>query len=314
MIMVLRCFLVLAVTAGCAGERHAFTMHPVPTPGHARVNVVADDASVHVSTADIAQAEMQVVSTGYDLEKDLELSMTPHGDQIDIVAKQRWHIRLFDFTRKSLHLEIRVPRAADVAVRTGDGAIEVDAIAGSLDLRTGDGHIAIRGAHGGVRAHTGDGAIEARDLTGDIDASTGDGSIAVDRARGAIRLHSGDGAIEARDLDGTIDASSGDGNVTLAGRFDGLAAHSSDGGLTAVAAPGSRVLQPWHLDTSDGPVSLRIPTDLAAHLQARTGDGHVTSTIPLQQLGGSRVAGDLNGGGPPIDIRTGDGPIELSQR
>jgi len=58
---------------------------------------------------------------------------------------------------------------------------------------------------------------------------------------------------------------------------------------------------------------LGLPRDLGAHIDASTGDGRVRSSIPLQQLGDSRVGGDINGGGPPIVVRTGDGSIQLSQ-
>lgn len=310
---ILGCSLALAVSTGCAGERQAFNLQPVAVAHHARVNVVVGDGSVRVVSADIAQAEMHVETEGYDRERDLELSMTSHGDQIDIVAKEKFRIRILDFTRRSLHLEVRVPRGADVAVRSGDGSIEAVAMQGALDVHTGDGDIAVRGARGAVTLHTGDGDIDGSDLDGRIDASTGDGEIKLARARGMIRLHTSDGAILGEDLDGAVDASSGDGRIRLAGRFDALAVQTSDGDIATTLAPGSRVTQPWRLESGDGSIAMSLPASLGAHLQARTGDGSVTSTIPLQQLGRSRVAGDINGGGLPIDIKTSDGSIKLSQ-
>jgi hypothetical protein len=146
-----------------------------------------------------------------------------------------------------------------------------------------------------------------------LDIETGDGHVAVRGARGIIRLHTGDGSIDGRDLDGGIDASTGDGSVRLAGRFDVLAVHTRDGRLVANAAPGSRMLQAWSLQTGDGSVALGLPRGLGARIEASTGDGRVTSGFPLQHLGDSRVAGDINGGGPPIVVTTGDGSIQLSQ-
>ena len=74
------------------------------------------------------------------------------------------------------------------------------------------------------------------------------------------------------------------------------------------------MVQPWHLQTGDGSVALALPRDLGAHVDARTGDGSVRSTIPLMQHGSSRAEGDINGGGPPIVVRTGDGSIHLTQQ
>ena len=72
-------------------------------------------------------------------------------------------------------------------------------------------------------------------------------------------------------------------------------------------------MQAWRLQTGDGSVALGLPADLAAHIDASTRDGHVHSTLPLAGLRSSRAEGDLNGGGPPIVVRTGDGSIQLTQ-
>ncbi|HSR96149.1 MAG TPA: DUF4097 family beta strand repeat-containing protein [Kofleriaceae bacterium] len=278
--MTLRILSGLVLATGCisGGPRIATTMPPVPVVGHIHVRIAADDGSVRVVTADVAQVEMQVQSSGYDVQRDLELSMIPHGSDVDIVAKTHHEWHFFNLTRRSLHIDVRVPRDADVDVRSGDGSVEVEAVAGNVDVRTGDGSVAVRGA------------------------------------RGRIRLHTGDGSITGRDLDGAIDASTGDGSVSLEGRFDALAVETGDGKLTASVWPGSRVMQPWRLHTGDGSVALALPRDLGAHLDARTGDGSVHSAIPLARINGSHAEGDLNGGGPPIVVRTGDGSIHLTEQ
>jgi hypothetical protein len=137
--------------------------------------------------------------------------------------------------------------------------------------------------------------------------------VAVRGARGSIRLHTGDGAIHGRELDGAIDASTGDGSVNVEGRFDALTIATGDGSLKASAWPGSRMIQPWHLQTGDGSVTLRLPRDLGAHIDASTDDGSLHSTIPMLQIGSSHAQGDVNGGGPPIVVRTGDGSIRISE-
>src|SRR5262245_4705188 len=201
--MMLRILPGLAFTTACiaGGPRVATIMPPVPVAGHVHVRIAADDARVRVLTADIAQVELHVESSGYDVQRDLELSMTPHGSQIDIVAKTRDRIRIFDFTRRSLHVDVRIPRDADVQVSSGDGSVDVEEVAGSVDVSTGDGDVVVRGA------------------------------------RGNIRLHTGDGSIHAQGLDGSVDASSGDGSVNLEGRFDVLAVKTGDGKLVASAWP-----------------------------------------------------------------------------
>jgi hypothetical protein len=274
---------VLALASGCftgcftGGPRLTTALPAVQIPGHARVRVAADDGSVRVTSADIAQVELRVDSSGYEIPKDLEISMTPHGDQVEIVVKTHDHFALFSLASRSLHIDVRIPRDAEVEVRSGDGSVEIEEVAGNIDVRTGDGSVAVRDA------------------------------------RGYIRLHTGDGSITGRGLDGSVDASTSDGSVKLEGRFDSLAVASGDGRLVADALPGSRVMQPWRLQTGDGSIALGLPRDLAAHIDASTRDGHVHSTIPLPGVRSSRAEGDMNGGGPPIVVRTGDGSIQLTQ-
>jgi hypothetical protein len=277
--MTFRILPVVALATGCftGGPRLSTTLPAVAIGGHAHVRVAADDGSVRVTTADIAQVEMRVDSSGYDIPRDLELSMVPHGDRVDIVVKTHQRFELFSLASRRLHVEVLIPRDAELEVSSGDGSVEVADVTGNVDVRTGDGRIAVQGA------------------------------------RGNIRLHSGDGSINGRDLDGCVDASAGDGSIKLEGRFDRLAIATGDGKLIATALPGSRVLQPWHLQTGDGSVTLGLPRDLGAHIDASTRDGRVHSTIPLVGLRSSRAEGDVHGGGPPIVVRTGDGSIQLTE-
>ena len=59
-----------------------------------------------------------------------------------------------------------------------------------------------------------------------------------------------------------------------------------------------------------------IPADLAADVDAKTGDGSITVNIPLTingSLSHSSVHGKLNGGGQTLSISSGDGSIRLEK-
>jgi DUF4097 and DUF4098 domain-containing protein YvlB len=149
-----------------------------------------------------------------------------------------------------------------------------------------------------------------------LDIHTGDGSMTVNGAKGEHRFQTGDGRIEATGLDGRLHASSGDGGVSVEGRFDLLDLHTGDGAVEAAAKPGSTIGSPWSVKTGDGGVTLRLPADLQANIDAHTGDGGVTLGLPLAASGSlkrSSVQGTLNGGGGPLTVRTGDGAIRLEK-
>jgi len=149
-----------------------------------------------------------------------------------------------------------------------------------------------------------------------LDAHTGDGSLTILGARGDLRFDTGDGGIEARGLDGRLRASTGDGSMNVEGRFDLLDLHTGDGTIEAAARGGSTVAESWSVRTGDGSVTLRVPSDFKATLDASTGDGQVTVDVPLTVSGvvkSRRVQGALNGGGGSLTLRTGDGGIRIAQ-
>jgi DUF4097 and DUF4098 domain-containing protein YvlB len=154
-----------------------------------------------------------------------------------------------------------------------------------------------------------------RELTAEV--HTGDGSIAVRATHGSLRMDTGDGSIQGEDLDGAVTAHTGDGSVHIGGRFDVLQLHTSDGSVDVSVMHGSRVTADWKVETGDGSVHLELPHDLAADLELETGDGGIHLDMPLT-VNGMRneheIRGKLNGGGPLLRIRTGDGSISVQSR
>ncbi|HSE48308.1 MAG TPA: DUF4097 family beta strand repeat-containing protein [Terriglobales bacterium] len=149
-----------------------------------------------------------------------------------------------------------------------------------------------------------------------LDLRTDDGNITVAHVRGEFRLHTGDGHMELHNLDGSLVASSGDGHISADGRFDRLDLSSGDGRIEADAERGSKVATTWRLRSGDGSVTLRLPDDFAAELDATTGDGSVDVDLPMNTRGRmreSRVHGLLNGGGGLISVHTGDGHIRIGR-
>src|SRR5258708_5577262 len=244
----------------------------------ANVRIETDDGSVNVSTGDTKVVEFRVEYQGYELHKSLEIESNQHGDEIELTARipRGWHFSMD--TRRRLHVEVRMPKDADLQVRTGDGS------------------------------------IKANNVTGTIDLHSGDGALTVSALKGAIRLHTGDGSIDASDLDGKCDATSGDGRIRLAGRFDILSARSGDGSVGVEALHGSKLDSGWSITSGDGSIDVAVPADLPANIEASSGDGHITSDIPITMEGAmskSRVRGKMNGGGAALTIHTGDGSIHL---
>jgi hypothetical protein len=243
-----------------------------------QVHVVTNDGSVRVSSGDSKEVEFHVVYNGYEIDKTLEIESHQEGDHVELKAHIVNHLHFIVGGWQKLHIEVRMPKDGDIQVETGDGSIKADNISGNVDLRSGDGGISVT----------------------DI--------------KGILRIHTGDGRVEGANLDGKCDATSGDGRIRLAGRFDVLGVNSGDGSIEATATNGSKMEGPWKIHSGDGGITLAIPGDLGADLDASTGDGHISADVPVTvegQISKEHIHGKLNGGGQSLTLRSGDGSIRL---
>jgi len=250
--------------------------------GKPDIHIETNDAAIEVTSSDSMQISARVVANGYNIGSDgvrIEKD-SQDGNRVDLevrVPRSSWS---WGTNSRGVRIELVVPRNAD------------------LQLHTGDGHVRCRGVSGNLQIETSDGSIDVSEL------------------RGSMRLHTGDGHIEGMDLDGALDASTNDGHVRVRGRFDALQLQTGDGSVTADVLPGSKMSSNWTVRTSDGSVTLRLSDGLAADIEAHTGDGSISSQLPLMVsgvLGRQDLRGKLAGGGPTLQIRTGDGSIHLER-
>ena len=250
---------------------------------HPDVHVVGDDGHVRIHAGERGHVQAHIE---FELKRwgvvigagEPNIVFERKGDQIWITAHSPRNIGVIGGMDERMTIDVTVPQQTIVSVRSGDGAVDCEAMEGRFSFVTGDG------------------AVRASGLRGDVDISTGDGRVVLD------------------DMDGRLKARTGDGHVQASGRFDSLDLSTSDGRVDATANPGSRLRAAWSVETGDGSVVLKVPHDIAAFLDARTRDGHINVDMPIEtsgRLSRHSLVGELNGGGAPLRIRTGDGSITL---
>jgi DUF4097 and DUF4098 domain-containing protein YvlB len=247
--------------------------------GRPDVRVDTNDAAIELTASDANEVSARVIYMGYSAE-DIRVRDSQNGNRIEIEARLPSMHWSWGGSSRSVRIELTVPRNAN------------------LDLHSADGHIHASGVNGEIKIESGDGHLEASDL------------------KGRIRLHTSDGHIEAYGLDGSVDASTQDGRVRIRGRFDDLRLQTGDGSVTAEVLPGSKMNGNWSIATSDGSISVRLPEGFAADIDAHTGDGSISCQLPMLVsgvLGRKDLRGKLGGGGPTLQIRTGDGSIRLER-
>ena len=191
-------------------------------------------------------------------------------------------------------LRVAVPRTSNIEATSGDGSIRAEAIEGKLTLTTTDGSVTGTRLGGEIQIRSGDGSIRLDNATGRLDLETTDGSIGIDAKPTVLKARTGDGAIRA--------------NI------------ESETAMT----------DNWELTTSDGSVTLTLPSAFNAELDAETSDGAVRASHPLLENDANRrgegenrderresrrtLRSRMGDGGKFLRIRTGDGTIRIERR
>jgi DUF4097 and DUF4098 domain-containing protein YvlB len=261
-------------------EDKRFTVRGVPD-----IRLTTFDGSIEVQSSDSSDVLVEIEKRGPTREAvdALTVTSTQDGNRIEVEVKQPRNESLTDIglhRSASARLVVSVPREANIVARTGDGSIRIEGVSGRIELRTGDG------------------SIRATNVSGDLRLHTGDGSVTVDRAHG------------------TLDLDTGDGGVDVTGKLTAVKMHTGDGSIVYRAEPGTVMTDAWDISTGDGGISIDLPPDFAAELDARTGDGTITNDLSMSSVEGGReerraVRGRLGSGGRVLRIRTGDGSIRL---
>ena len=261
--------------------------------GQADLSLRTFDGSIQLKSWDKNEVLVEIERHGPDQQaaESLTVNTTQEGNRITVDApaprEERDGIHIGSFQSPSVSLIVTAPRKVSVDARTSDGS------------------------------------ISAEDLAGAVELSTGDGSVRTRRIEGSLRVRTGDGSISVTDAAGRVEADSGDGSVELAGRFDVMDVRTGDGSVRLDVLDGSALKSDWSVNTGDGSITLRLPANLDADLDAHTGDGGVHADGVLVQAerdpenrdrkDTDSLRAQLGKGGRTLRLRSGDGSITISR-
>lgn len=132
----------------------------------------------------------------------------------------------------------------------------------------------------------------------DLDLGTVNGKVRVLGVDGELDLHTTNGGIFVEDAGGHVQARTTNGGIEV--------------GLRQVSEGEDMVFS-----TTNGGITLLLPSDIQASLTARTTNGGIHTDFPITvqgSIGRNRLEGDLNGGGGKIELRTTNGGIQIRER
>jgi hypothetical protein len=166
-----------------------------------------------------------------------------------------------------------------------------------MSASSGSGDVDVSGAMAMVRASTGNGDVRVGTGAAEVSASTGNGSVRVEGALGGVRASSGNGRIDIATAAGPVTASSGNGDIRVS--------------MAALRTPGD-----LSFSSGNGDITLRLPGDLGADLDASTGSGSIQSDFEVRTTGRitrHRLRGTIGDGGRKLRASTGSGSISLTR-
>ena len=199
--------------------------------------------------------------------------------------------------------------AGDASLRSGGGHIHAGQIGGRADLQTDGGNITVGQAGSLVSVRTGGGQIDFGEVRGSVRAQTGGGGIRIMYVSGPMEVESSAGSICLTRVAGTVRAATAGGTITAWINPDA----TSSGGT--VHLPGLS-----QLTSGNGDIVVYLPRNLAADIDAVVesgGEQRIEADPALAMQIQNRGAGPvhalaaLNGGGPPLKLKTTAGKIKL---
>lgn len=129
-----------------------------------------------------------------------------------------------------------------------------------------------------------------------VDVTNTNGSIRLAEVTGKLELDTTNGKIEVTRCAGSIDASTTNGSINAE--------------LVKIAKG-----QPLRFETTNGRISVAVPTDFAGDIDAGTTNGSIDTEFPVTttKVGSNSLRGSVNGGGTSLRLRTTNGSINIKK-
>lgn len=121
------------------------------------------------------------------------------------------------------------------------------------------------------------------------------------------------GKVEANSLSGEVAARTVNGDVRIAG-VGHAEATTVNGVIHASIARSAAVTRPMAFKTVNGGITVELPRDARAEVEAKTVNGGIETDFPLTVQGrhvNRRLSGTIGGGGPRLTMETVNGGIHL---
>ena len=314
------CLLAFSYTTRAQNDNYSFKeAFEVTAP--AQLVISSEDGNIEVLPSDQNRIEVYYIVkrsntflkiSRAEIEKEVILKAISSVNSLKINVQYPKDLRLQGPNNHlTVSLKVYVPKQTTCDLKTSDGNISISGLIGDQVIKTGDGNVHVSNIKGSIKGNTSDGNIQIRVIRGAVSFKTSDGNVSLEDIIGNAHSSTGDGDMKASKIQGDLSLASSDGDIDFDTTEGSVTAITSDGNINGNVVELRKKLS---LKTGDGNIKITIPDRLGLNLNIR---GSVVHT-PLKNFSGTSaknsIQGKLNGGGIPVELRAGDGNVNLSYR
>jgi DUF4097 and DUF4098 domain-containing protein YvlB len=203
-----------------------------------------------------------------------------------------------------------------IAAKSSYGNIDLRQVAGSIAAETDSGSVTVNDAEraGSIKLHSGYGNVTVSNASGMLEATSSSGTVKLSNSRLSSRLslHSDYGNVEATDVSSaetalTVEMTTQSGAITFLGAASDLTLQS-DYGVVNGELSSALTLRAAALRSSSGSVSLVLPANSSASVNASTSNGSVE--LPSGRSGNSGSM-TLGAGSAHVKLESDYGDVVL---
>jgi hypothetical protein len=199
-----------------------------------------------------------------------------NGDTLELVLMQvgpKWNLfTIFDWTQKKPHLEVQIPQSLLTRIETSNGSVHVTDMNGDSDIKSSNG------------------AITAINIKGNVKADTSNGSGTFTDIAGSLNIQTNNGSLTLKNITGTVVAESSNGSIKGSSVINGK----------------------WNLVTSNGRITLAVPKNSNASIEADTSNGKIGGDFEWKKGDKTHLTGTMGSGENKISLKSSNGSIDVN--
>lgn len=198
-----------------------------------------------------------------------------NGDTLELVLEQKgpkWNLfSIFDWTQKKAFITVKIPQSLLTRIETSNGSVQVSNMNGDSEIKTSNGPITLINIQGNVKANTSNGSGTFTNITGSLD------------------MHTNNGGLTLKNITGNVTAESSNGSIRGSSIINGN----------------------WECTTSNGRITLAIPENANANIEAKTSNGSVGGDLEWQTGEKTHRSSKLGSGSNKISLKSSNGSIDV---